>query len=364
MMKYQFIVFSLLSSILLSAPLMALPKHPENLGTIMDPEEAAQAKFAGTPVPKEAPLFDDQEFPELPQTLRWEISLTSKAIQVSDTLRTRSDLITALSKGVEYLCLGELQRTLSYTPPPQEKNCLKILSLLNEIDPVNPIAICVNTGIGSEDCRKAYAEQGVESKIPPAILSFYKTKDGKTDSKISFQDDLTVKLEAEKVSTTQQQIRSELSQLANSRVSTKDASARKLKEQALLHKYLQVSCGQYRIVVFPPQIAAKVPTPRGKSNTPHGNQSDSLKILLEKGPFNNSAKDSAEKALRTRFRLVSANCLEAIKFAEAKDASLTSIPCRRDGLTAPSCIMARRKAVANPGSPQTNVFQSEGIERF
>jgi hypothetical protein len=368
MMRFLLIILT----ILLIEPkfILAAPKEPEQLGTIMDPDEAILANIPSAQAKKNLPLFNDEEFPELPKTLRWEISLASKAFQVSNKLRNHSDLITALSKGVEYICFADLQRSLSYTPPNQDPNCDKILKLLTDVDAENPLAICINSGIDTEDCKKAYQYQSTVEALPSNIIKEYQERSGEDKKKFSFHNDLSVKLDSEKANIAQNNIRTQLQSLKNPKLSAKEAVEAKRKQQILLGQYLQVSCNSYRLVAFPKSISANTKTTSRKSNskktgTLKSSGKDSLEDLLNKGPFNNNANTINKESPKNRFRVVSKSCLDALSFVESIDNKFVAIPCRRDGMTAPSCIQARRQAQSQAPSTMPEVSSgSEGIERF
>ena len=341
-------------------------KKPSNLGSILDPDDTVRIKKETSSEAGKSNFMLDQEFPELPEVLRWELALTTKAFKTTDNIRTRSDLITATSKGVEYLCLGELQSSFYQTVPPEDPACIRALRLLESLDAESPIARCARYGINSDLCISAYKTQKVTNTMPRNVLSKMAELRGAKFTSNSFENDLSVKLEQEKSRAASQQIQAELAKLPTLTKTDKKFAETEEKRNALLSQYLQQTCSLYRLVTVPAAVIEKIkksrPPPKSNAGAKSGS---SLEDLLTKGPFK-ATEDKNDKDLSlNHFRLIDSACLNAIKFVEERNKMHPAIPCRRDGLTSPTCISARRASPYAKGKGKSMPSGSgEGIERF
>lgn len=342
-------------------------KKPLHLGSILDPEDSVRIKSEKKPDVDAVGMFDlDQEYPTLPEVLRWELSLTSKAFKATDTMRTRSDLITAAGKGVEYLCLGDLQRSLRQDEPSQDPECLRILGVLESIDSDNPVALCARYGIQAQACQTAYKNQIVTHEVPRALLAKFAEALGKTYRAGSFEDDLSVKLDLERSRETRKTLKNDIELLKVQLKDPKESAAAVEKRDGLLTQYIQLSCSAYRLVTIPAKVATAYansrPTPRAKGGKKSGK---SLGDLLTKGPFNVPDTAQAKQADQNHYRLLDKECLTALTFAEKHNSALPAIPCRKEGPTAPACIISRRLAPVPASAKKGTITPAgDGIERF
>ncbi len=371
-------LFSTLVALVLFAPFFSLSligqssahaesKAPLKLGSIRDPEDQ--------PVEKKADdvktLFADQEIPELPTTIGWELTIAKKSYGVSQNLRTTSDLITVLSKSIELLCLRDLMRTLTYYPPPTNPACLKALTMMKQIDAENPLVICAEQGFDAPDCAAAFETQETTPSIPNEITSEFLKVHADQSEYVQFQDDLTVKLQNERAQKGLANLRKLADQAkgnynASMSSGNKDGKAAEFKAryEYLLGQYLQLSCVQYRIVVFPKEVLSTVRRNDPSYQASGSRRGNSLEELLAKGPFSEKVVAEKQKKITNRFRLISQNCESNLIAVNNELATLAAIPCQRFGIASPACIQARKVSEqANARGPR-RIDANDGLEKF
>ncbi len=69
------------------------------------------------------------------------------------------ELIFALEELTNATCLSQLRVDLDFPGRPQEKQCLKYLNRLAELDPTSPAYLCAHDGFRSSSCQEAYTRQ-------------------------------------------------------------------------------------------------------------------------------------------------------------------------------------------------------------
>lgn len=364
---FAFLTALVFSTVAFSHSVRAETKPPQNLGSIRDPEDQPVEKVD----PQLANKLVEEEIPELPTTLGWELTIAKKGYQVSKTLRTTSDLVTALSKSIEYLCLGDLQRTLTYYPPPKEAPCLKALKMMKQVDAENPLLICTEGGFDTPDCTEAFEGQETTNLIPSQITDAYLKLSKDNYDQVQFQDDLTVKLQkerAEKGLANLRRLADQAQQKYNEAMSSGNKDGRaadfKLRREQLLSQFLQLSCGSYRAVVYPKEVLGTIRRTDPSYNSGKPGRNTSLEEMLEKGPFSEKIVAEKQRKITNRFRLVSERCMANLEIVSREVPTLAAISCQRSGIASPTCIQARKINEQSGAHGPRRIDTNDGLEKF
>lgn len=268
----------------------------------------------------------DEEPTRLPDVLAWGLTVAESGFKVKAGLGQRSDLVTALEKAVQYLCMSDLQISLTYKKPPADSECQRRLARLIEIDPSNPTGQCATHGIDSTACLTAYSRQ--ETIQNSSYVSGTKNSARELDQVLSNKDikGRIESIEAEIRKAESQQLR-------------KPSEENRQHVTDLYTRALNISCVNWSIglkeeAFRPPSVTRRIlPTP---TPTP---QNESLLDRL-------SGKEKEVPVAFgtiTRSRLVDVDCIRLINLALSFDSGMVSAVCARSGAYSPKCITARRK---------------------
>lgn len=136
------------------------------LGLCCNPNLIAEEKDIASADPalaKPAPTKLTSRQRKLAEFLELELELAKLRTELESPENSYARLAEVYEQLVEVYCLPTLSTTLQYAGPPEEPICLKYLDKLVELNPDNPVAVCVRTGIDSNNCASAFAEQYVSS---------------------------------------------------------------------------------------------------------------------------------------------------------------------------------------------------------
>jgi|LauGreDrversion4_2_1035121.scaffolds.fasta_scaffold56273_2 hypothetical protein len=89
------------------------------------------------------------------------IEMAETRLKLSKDPKIISDLASALEEYLNSTCMAKLPQTLSYAGNPSDPTCIARMQRLLEINPGNPVAICVQEGIASKPCIDAYQNQTI-----------------------------------------------------------------------------------------------------------------------------------------------------------------------------------------------------------
>lgn len=94
------------------------------------------------------------------------IDMAELRLRLRHTPETVADLITALEGYLNSSCMPKLLQTLSYSGNPSDPNCMARMTRILELNPGNPVGVCVGAGISAKSCIDAYKEQKIEVFYP------------------------------------------------------------------------------------------------------------------------------------------------------------------------------------------------------
>jgi hypothetical protein len=344
----------------------ALPEktRAEDLGSIGDPDEKKE-QIALEKLKHRDPLADiEGDFPSLPEKISWEIILSQKAYRVTQNLRTASDLVTAIQKGIDQLCFDTLQKTLQYRPNDRVEQCLNLQKYLAEIDPNNTALPCLDYGLDSLQCKDAYKAQEIVTSIPQNLLSKYEEISGEARGRGNTSRELDILLEAERARNIMSKINQTLSRVQTALGQKNNDPALLNQRAVLLDKYIATACGSYRIVFFPSSSREKdTDSSIAKARSTAKPAAGSIEDLLSKGPFAVTPGAGKPETIDKRFRLVHSLCVEGVNFVRNQDPRHPGIVCHYQGVTSPDCIAARKaNDIGSLGSISEN--SNQGMERF
>jgi hypothetical protein len=104
------------------------------------------------------------------------IEMAETRLKLTASPKIMSDLASALEEYLNTTCMGKLPQTLSYAGNPSDPTCIARMQRLLEINPGNPVAICVQEGIASKQCIDAYQNQPIwivypssKDEVDPAL---------------------------------------------------------------------------------------------------------------------------------------------------------------------------------------------------
>lgn len=87
------------------------------------------------------------------------LEMAENNFQHSPSPHNLSELVASLEEYLNTTCLKDLPRTLRYDGPPTDPLCVARMNRILEINPDNPVGICLRDGIGAPSCQAAYSNQ-------------------------------------------------------------------------------------------------------------------------------------------------------------------------------------------------------------
>jgi hypothetical protein len=87
------------------------------------------------------------------------IEMAESQLKLRPSDKTTSELIAALEEFLNQNCFGELAKTLSYSGPPKDEQCISRMERLLQVNPDNPAALCLRDGLEAQSCKEAYRRQ-------------------------------------------------------------------------------------------------------------------------------------------------------------------------------------------------------------
>ena len=129
---------------------------------------------AQTPVsPTQPPPTQGNHAPQKADNISRAVGLNELKIEMAETRlklskdpKIISDLASALEEYLNTTCMAKLPQTLSYAGNPSDPTCIARMQRLLEINPGNPVAICVQEGIAAKPCIDAYQNQTIVVVYP------------------------------------------------------------------------------------------------------------------------------------------------------------------------------------------------------
>lgn len=124
----------------------------------------ALALFATTSVVHAQPKTGPQQ-PNLSRAMginEIKIEMAETRLKVNSSLETTIDLMIPLEEYLNTNCLGKLAQSLTYAGNPSDPTCIARMQRILEINPSNPVGLCVRDGITAQSCIEAYQKQSTE----------------------------------------------------------------------------------------------------------------------------------------------------------------------------------------------------------
>jgi hypothetical protein len=109
-----------------------------------------------SPPPVNGPKIDLNQALDINE-LKIEMAESQLKVRASD--KASSELITYLEEFLNSKCLGSVTSTLTYSGNPTDPLCLSRLNRLTQLNPDNPVALCVRDGFAAQSCIEAYRKQ-------------------------------------------------------------------------------------------------------------------------------------------------------------------------------------------------------------
>lgn len=290
------------------------------------------------------------------------IQMAESRLKLLPNQKAVSDLVVALEEFLNTSCMGNIQHTLTYAGNPTNPSCISRMQKILEINPGNPVGLCVRDGIGSEGCIEAYKNQKLQYHVQGS-------SDPETDPVLKVglsaadTERLTKILETLKGIDDRYQKASE------------DAEKKKLLDDAALiyDQALSVACKVSALQLKPIENTDKTSEPievtqarerllqvpsalrtdyqREMANkvqkeleTPNLS-ADRQKTLREvlKVIDDPTAVPTQDAAHTVRTRIVLEQCYELIEQAKAASPNLPSPICHQEGWYSPQCILALKR---------------------
>ena len=318
---------------------------------------------------------------EMAQT-RFKLSKNPKAI---------NDLVNALEEYLSANCMGKLLQTLTYNGNPTDPTCVARVDTLLEVNPKNPVALCVRDGISAKSCVEAYQNQTIEpvyegstdEDIDPALRIGLSAATAEKIEKI--EDSLKQVDTKYQEAPTPEEKRAFINDAANlydqalgmacrvSAVSIKPSgSSGDMTESTELaqtrERLLQIPVAirkDYQV-----EMERKVQDEMSKTSTSDARKEelrDLLKIIHDP-----SAPSQRQLSNMTRTRLILDKCNQLIRLAGQIVPELPAITCYREGWYTPQCVASLKKwraikqqemAIAK-GTPASKVSTPSMISKF
>ncbi|MEY4668011.1 MAG: hypothetical protein RL518_710 [Pseudomonadota bacterium] len=289
------------------------------------------------------------------------IEMAESRLKLAANPKVISDLASALEEYLTTTCMAKLPQTLSYAGNPTDPTCIARMQRLLEINPGNPVAICVQHGISAKPCIDAYQDQKIWVVYP------------------SSKDDVDPALKVGLSATTLERITKVEASLkdVNSKYQaamTPDEKRALLNDAATLYdQILNMACKVSTVglapqkgeqsSVEPPEI---VQTRAKLLQIPSGIRSDYQREMAGKAQKElDDPKTTPERAAQLkqliavirnpnefspqqaanlkRTRYILAKCAEVIDMAERIVPDLPGVTCYRQGWYTPQCTYALKK---------------------
>ena len=132
---------------------------------------SASAQTPSTPVPTPGPK--PTHSPRQVENISRAVGINELKIEMAETRlklyadpKIVSDLASALEEYLTTTCMPKLLQTLSYAGKPSDPICIERTRRLLQINPGNPVAVCVQEGIASKPCIDAFQNQKIVVVYP------------------------------------------------------------------------------------------------------------------------------------------------------------------------------------------------------
>jgi hypothetical protein len=90
------------------------------------------------------------------------IEMAETRLKVNSSLEAIIDLMIPLEDYLNANCMGKLAQSLTYGGNPSDPTCIARMQRILELNPGNPVGLCVRDGITAQSCVEAYQNQSTE----------------------------------------------------------------------------------------------------------------------------------------------------------------------------------------------------------
>jgi hypothetical protein len=305
------------------------------------------------------------------QSLQKALSVTELKIEMAEsswkikrTLRSLTELANALETYLNENCFGDILKTLSYSGPPTNPDCLARMDRLLDIYPDNPVATCLRDGIESQSCSDAYRGQSMkqfsastseEDAPDPALRVGLSAQDvqklrainetlgninkdyqkASTDDEKQKHTDDAMHLYDQALSISCKIVALQLEEpTGGKKVDDEHSSIREIREKLLKIPPALRPEYQERLTTEAEEELAKA----------KGSPSDQKLILQKIEAIRNPEVDITPRtAGKLRYRVVLPQCYDLVGKASILVPNLPSPTCHRDGWQSPQCLVAVKK---------------------
>lgn len=290
------------------------------------------------------------------------LEMAESRFKLSKSTKAINDLVNALEEYLNANCMGKLLQNLSYAGNPTDPTCIARMTQILEINPTNPVGICVRDGISAKSCIDAYQSQ----KVAPVYSG---TTAADVDPALKVGISAAVNERIEKVEETLNEVNKkyqaatepeEKRSLINDAATLYDqalsmackisaVSLTPAESSSASSESTEISQARERLLQIPPAIRRdyqmdmerKAIEEMNKSSTTEERKRE-LKELL-KVINDPSGVSTAELANLERTRLILERCAMLLDVAGQIVPDLPAVTCYREGWQTPKCIVALKK---------------------
>ncbi len=290
------------------------------------------------------------------------IAMAESSLQVNPSLRTTSELVSALESTISRTCFGDTLRTLKYEGSPTDPNCLTKMERLLKLYPESPVGICLRDGFQAESCVNAYQNQvfapyggGSEAlnlQDPALKVGLSKRENAKLSALSATLEDVNKRYQAAKTDSEKQSSIDDATRLYDQLLGIAcRVVAISLEDKPGDSSEPEVENGELReirqkIMKLPPGLRAehqermlqKAEEELGQAKGSQAKRDFILqKIKVIQNPETNTVVTTEGKL---RVRVVLPDCFELTQKAEKIIPNLPSPICHRIGWHSPQCVAA------------------------
>ncbi len=305
------------------------------------------------------------------QSLRKALSVNELKIEMAESswkikrsLRNLTELANSLEVYLNENCFDNMLKSLSYSGPPTNPDCLARMDRLLDIYPDNPVAVCLRDGIEAQSCGDAYRGQSMkqflastsEENVPdPALRVGLSAQDVQKlrainetleninkdyqraaidDEKQQYTDD-AMRLYDQALSIACKIVALQLEDPAASKgVESEHPAIREIREKLLKVPLALRPEYQERLTTEAEEELAKA----------KGSPTDQQLIMQKMQVIQNPEIDTTPRtAGKLRYRVVLPECYNLVAKTAILVPNLPSATCHRDGWQSPQCIVAVKK---------------------
>jgi hypothetical protein len=290
------------------------------------------------------------------------IAMAESSLQVNPSLRTTSELASALESTISKTCFGDTLRTLKYEGSPTDPNCLAKMERLLQLYPESPVGICLRDGFQADSCVSAYQTQtfapykgssGPEGLQDPALkVGLSKREKDKLSSLSSTLEDVNKRYQAARSDSEKQSSINDATRLYDQllgiscRVVAISLEDKPGASSVPEHENGDLVEIRRKIMKLPPALRAehqermlqKAEEELGQAK----DNKDRREFILKKIQViqNPEVKTVISTEGKLRVRVVLPECFELVQKAEKIIPNLPSPICHRVGWYSPQCVTA------------------------